>query len=45
MGILELIVVLITIAGLFIIAFNEYGIKDRLNFPTHWMPLPEAPNE
>lgn len=27
------------------IAFLKYGIRDRLNFPSHWMPLPELPNE
>lgn len=27
------------------IAFIQYGIKDKLNFPNDWMPLPEAPEK
>ena len=27
------------------VAFNKYGIKDKLNFPLHWMPLPQPPKK
>lgn len=27
------------------VAFTEYGITDRLNFPKDWMPLPLPPNQ